>query len=194
MAAKTPQDEKLQSVDFDLFEAIAAIDRKDYGYWDRLTSEQQRKFVPYMMLHWISAVKGGGDIQSYYLCSTDYHANMHMFNEAVQTHPKLQWLMLCASSPGRGKQFHQWIPHLSNKISELREEAKPKEIREYLKKKYSRADDDTINSAAQEWVATQNRSVYLAKNYPHLKLDDIATLNAITSDQEIEQHRQDTTF
>ncbi len=51
--AKTPTDEKFEKQDFNLFEAIAAIDKKDYGYYDRLTPEQQRKFVPFMMLHWI---------------------------------------------------------------------------------------------------------------------------------------------
>ena len=50
---KTPVDEKFEKQDFNLFEAIAAIDKKDYGYYDRLTTEQQRKFVPFMMVHWI---------------------------------------------------------------------------------------------------------------------------------------------
>lgn len=190
MSAKTPQDEKLTGVDFDLFEAINAIDRKDYGYWDRLTPEAQRKWVPYMMLHWIATVKGKGGVVDYYLRSTDYHANKHMFNECVQNHPKLQWLMLCASSPGLGKQYHQWLPHLPAKVSTLREPAKLKEIRDYLQKLYN-ADAKTIEGIASEWMATQHRSVYLANACPHLKLDDIATLNAITSDQEIEQHRED---
>ena len=49
--AKTPTDEKFEKQDFNLFESIAAIDKKDYGYYDRLTSEQQRKFVPFMMYY-----------------------------------------------------------------------------------------------------------------------------------------------
>jgi hypothetical protein len=65
MATKAPVDEKFQNIDFDLFEALSALDRKDYGYLDRLTEEQQKKFVPYMMTHWMSAVKGGSDIQGY---------------------------------------------------------------------------------------------------------------------------------
>lgn len=56
--AKTPIDEKFEKIDFDLFEALAAIDRKDYGYYDRLTEEQQRKFSPYMMVRWMSSMKG----------------------------------------------------------------------------------------------------------------------------------------
>jgi len=186
---KKPSDEKLDGTDFNLFEAITAIDRKDYGYWDRLTSEQQRKFVPYMMIYWISTVKNSGAVASYYLRSTEYHANKHLFNEAVQQHPKLQWLMLCAASPGLGKQQHQWISHLSAKVTALKEAAKLKDVKEYLAKMYTKADDATITEAATSYVSGQRKSVYLAQHYPHLKLDDIATLNAITSDQEIQEHK-----
>jgi hypothetical protein len=45
-----PADEKLENQDFNLFEAIAALDKKDYGYYYRLTPEQQRKFVPFMLI------------------------------------------------------------------------------------------------------------------------------------------------
>ena len=119
MATKksTPVDEKFEAQDFNLFDSLTAMDKKDYGYYDRLTEEQQKKFVPYMMTHWMSAIKGSGDVQGYYLRSVDYHANKYLFNEHVQKHPKLQWYMLCASSPGLGKQFHQWIPHLGSKVT-----------------------------------------------------------------------------
>ena len=96
---KLSQDEKFEKIDFDLFDALAAIDRKDYSYYDRLTSEQQKKFVPFMLIHWVSAIKGNSELQSYYLQSTEYHANKYLFNESVQKNPKLQWLMLCAASP-----------------------------------------------------------------------------------------------
>ena len=35
---KTPADEKFEKQDFNLFEAIAAIDKKDYGYYKKNTS------------------------------------------------------------------------------------------------------------------------------------------------------------
>jgi hypothetical protein len=51
MATKTakvavPADEKLENQDFDLFEALAAIDKKDYHWFDNLSEAQQKKFVP----------------------------------------------------------------------------------------------------------------------------------------------------
>jgi len=188
---KVQADEKFENQDFDLFQALIAIDKKDYGYYDRLTVEQQKKFVPFMMLHWVSAVNGNKDIQSYYLQSTDYHANKYLFNENVQKHPKLQWLMLCAASPGVGKQFHQWIPHIKDKVAKLREKPKTKEIKEYYKKIYPRASDSDLTLLSEEYVDEHRKKMYLANKFPTLKFDEIETLSGIIADQDIEDYEQD---
>ena len=49
MATKTPIDEKFEKQDFNLFDALLALDKKDYVYIDKLNAEQQKKFVPYIM-------------------------------------------------------------------------------------------------------------------------------------------------
>ena len=193
MATKksTPIDEKFVAQDFDLFDALTAMDKKDYGYYDRLTEEQQKKFVPYMMTHWMSAIKGSGDVQGYYLRSVDYHANKHLFNEYVQKHPKLQWYMLCASSPGLGKQFHQWIPHLGSKVTSLKEPAKAKEIKEYYTKIYPKVDSDDIDEIAKVFVQEHKRKCYLAETYPNLKQSDIEVLSQLVTEEEIKQYEKD---
>lgn len=188
---KVQADEKFENQDFDLFQALIAIDKKDYGYYDRLTVEQQKKFVPFMMLHWVSAVNGGKDIQSYYLQSTDYHANKYLFNENVQKHPKLQWLMLCSASPGVGKQFHQWIPHLKDKVAKLREKPKTKEIKEYYKKIYPRASDSDLTLLSEGYVDEHRKKMYLANKFPTLKFDEIETLSGLITDQDIEDYEKD---
>jgi hypothetical protein len=191
MATKTPVDEKFEKVDFDLFDALAAMDKKDYGYYDKLTEEQQKKFVPYMMTHWMSAIKANAGLSSYYLMNTDHTANKHLFNEYVQKHPKLQWLMLCAASPGLGKQFHQWIPHLSGKIAQLKETPKEKDIRDYFTKIYPKTSDANLYAISEEFVTTQKKKVYLANEFPYLKIEDIETLAAITTDKDIVQYEKD---
>lgn len=183
--AKIPTDEKFEKQDFDLFEAITAIDNKDYGYYDRLTEEQKKRFVPYIMTMWISVVKGSGDLQSYYLQSTDYHANKYMFNENIIKHPKLQWQMLCAASPGLGKQFRQWLPHISSNVAKLKSLPKSKDIKEFYKKLYPKADDDSLSEIAELFVSTQKRKMYLAEKFPNLKIDEIEVLNNIVTDEEI---------
>lgn len=189
--AAVPTDEKLEKQDFDLFAALSALDKKDYFYLDSMTEEQQKKFVPYMMTHWMSAIKASGELQGYYLRSVDYHANKYMFNESVQKHPRLQWLMLCASSPGIGKQFHQWIPHMSAKVSTLAEPAKLKDVKEYYKKIYPKSDSEDIDAAAGVFVAEHKRKVHLSKLFPNLKQTDIETLNQIITDEDIKQYEKD---
>jgi len=187
---KLATDEKFEKQDFDLFEALVALDKKDYGYYDRLTEEQKKKFVPFMMLHWMSAVKGSKDIQQYYLQSVDYHANKYFFNEAIGKHPKLQWLMLCSASPGIGKQFHQWIPNIKDKVSKLKEPAKAKDIKDYYSKIY-KLDKEQLEQLSQAFVEEQKRKCYLAEMFPEMKIQDIEVLNAIVSEEEIKQYERD---
>lgn len=187
---KLSQDEKFEKIEFDLFEALAAIDRKDYSYYDRLMPEQQKKFVPFMLIHWVSAIKGSGDIQSYYLQSTEYHANMYLFNENIQKNPKLQWLMLCAASPGLGKQFHQWIPHIKERVAKLKEHAKSKDIKEYYKKIYPKSSSQDIDIVTQVFIDNHKKKMYLAEKFPELKFDEIELLSDLVTDKEIEDYEK----
>ena len=175
---KTPADEKFEKQDFNLFEAIAAIDKKDYGYYDRLTPEQQRKFVPFMMLHWISVVKGKRELSQYYLQSVDYHA-------------KLQWLMLCAASPGIGKQYHQWIPHIKAGVSKLKDTAKPKDIKDYYKKVYPKLTAGELTEIANAFCEQHKRKMYLADKFPELKFDEVELLSELVTDNEIEEYEKE---
>lgn len=187
--AKVSADLKFERQEFDLFQALEALDRKNYEYYSSLSEEQQRKFVPYMMLHWASAVKG--NLGQYYVMSTDIHANKYMFNERVQQHPELQWLMLCAVSPGRGKQFHQWIPHLSAKVGSLQEAVTVKTVSEYFAKIYPGTDATVIREAATEFATQQNHKQRLAQLFPDMKLADLEVLAQLVSATDIEQYEQD---
>lgn len=189
--ATTPADEKFEKQDFDLFEALNAIDKKDYDYFDRLTPEQQKKFVPFMMLHWMSAIKANEGLSRYYVMSAAEYANKYMFNENVMKHPKLQWLMLCSASPGLGKQFHQWIPHIKMNVSKLKETAKVKDVKEYFKKIYPKTSDSDLTELSQAFVENQKRKMYLAERFPNMKYDEIELLSDIITDQDIKQYEED---
>jgi uncharacterized protein YchJ len=143
------------------------------------------------MLHWMSTVKATGSVQGYYLMSTEYHANKYLFNEYIQKHPKLQWYMLCASSPELGKQFHQWLPHLSSKITQLKELAKEKDIREYFTKIYPKTDKESIAELTSAFVKANGKKYYLANKFPNLKQQDIETLSELITDEDILQYEQD---
>lgn len=187
----TPQDEKLEQQDFDLFKALDAIDSKNYDWYSKLTEEQKRKFVPYMMVHWASAIKARGMLGAYYVMSVDANANKYLFNEVIQGHPQLQWLMLCAASPGLGKQFHQWIPHLSDKMSQLKDRADAKSVKEYYAKIYPSASKDDIAEAADSYVTAQRHKFRLARLYPEMKLDEIELLSTLITEEQIDQYEKE---
>lgn len=191
MATKKPVDEQFDKQDFDLFEALNALDKKDYGFYDRLSPEQQKKFVPYMMLLWMSAIKGSEGLQRYYIMATNEYANKYYFNEYVQKHPKLQWLALCAASPGLGKQFHQWIPNIKERVSKLQEPAKIKDIKEYYKKIYPKASNDDIQAVSEAFVEQHKKKCYLASKFPNMKFDDIDLLTELVTDKDIEEYERD---
>jgi hypothetical protein len=188
--AAVPQDEKFENTDLDIFKVLEAIDKKDYGWYDRLTEEQQKKFVPYVITHWMSAIKANGMLGAYYVMSTDQNANKHLFNERVQQHPKLQWLMLCAASPGMGKQFHQWIPHLNAKLGELKSVATKKEVKDYFTKVFSGASQNDIDDAATQYVKDQQHKVRLAKMFPEMKISDIEALSKVVNEQDIDDYEK----
>jgi hypothetical protein len=186
-----PADEKLENQDFPLYNALLALDNKDYGYYDRLSEVQQQKFVPFMLIKYLSYIKGSGEIAGYYLRSTDYYANKYFFNENIMKNPKLQWLMLCAASPGLGKQFHPWMPQIKERVSILKEKAVLKDIKDYYTKIYPKADTESITEISKEFVKEQHKKAYLAELYPSMKIADIELLSQMVTDEEIEQYERD---
>ena len=88
---------------------LAAIDRKDYAFYDGLTPEHQKQVTPFLLNRYVSLVKGNSDLAAYYLMAGNQRVNSQYFELAK--HPKLVWQLLCTVSPGMGTQFHQWVGH-----------------------------------------------------------------------------------
>ena len=99
--------------------------------------------------------------------------------------------MLCAASPGMGKQFHQWIPSISGKVSKLQESPKLKDIKDYYKKIYPRANTEDIDEVSQVFVSNHKKKMYLAEQYPDMKFDDIEMLSELVTAEQIKQHEKD---
>lgn len=86
---------------------MAQFDGKNRDFYDELTDEERKKFSNYLMIRWGSSVHGSRELQEFYVIATNERLNKHFF--AVNRHPRLQWLMATAVSPGLGTQRHQWI-------------------------------------------------------------------------------------
>jgi len=86
------------------------FDRKNRDFYDQLTPDQQKKFSPYLMIRWGSAVEASADLQEYYLFSTNERLNHRFFAVNTSRHRKLQWLLATTVSPDVGALRHPWIP------------------------------------------------------------------------------------
>jgi hypothetical protein len=85
------------------------FDRKNRNFYNELTDEERKKFSPYLMIRWGSAVEGSKDLQEFYVIATNERLNKHFFAVNTTAHKKLQWLMATAVSPDMGTPRHVWI-------------------------------------------------------------------------------------
>lgn len=85
------------------------FDRKNRDFYDELTEEERKKFSPYLMIRWGSAVEGSRDLQEFYVISTNERLNKNFFAVNTSAHKKLQWLLATTVSPDLGSHRHPWI-------------------------------------------------------------------------------------
>ena len=115
------------------------LDAKNRDFYDELTPEERKKFSTFLMVRWGSSVDGSREIQEYYVQSTNHYLNKHFFT--MHRHPKLQWLMATAVSPGMGAQRHNWI-------APKKKEAGASAIKKQLRELYPHFKDDEIDLMA----------------------------------------------
>lgn len=87
-----------------LKDIMAAIDKKDRGFYNRLSNEQKKAFSAWMMMRYCSSVQGKEAAN--YIYMTNELVN-YQFSE-VSKHPELQWLLLSACGVGK-IQFHPYL-------------------------------------------------------------------------------------
>jgi hypothetical protein len=116
------------------------LDAKNRDFYDELTPEERKKFSTFLMVRWGSAVDGSREIQEYYVQSTNHYLNKHFFT--MHRHPKLQWLMATAASPGMGAMRHNWI-------APKKKEAGASAIKKQLRELYPHFKDDEIDLMAE---------------------------------------------
>ena len=116
------------------------LDAKNRDFFDELTPEERKKFSTFLMVRWGSDVNSSREIQEYYVQSTNHYLNKHFFT--MHRHPKLQWLMATAVSPGMGAMRHNWI-------APKKKEAGASAIKKQLRELYPHFKDDEIDLMAE---------------------------------------------
>lgn len=105
-----------------IFNVLSHLDEKDANYYDRLTEEEQKAFVPLITMKWLSGVSEARQI--YFINEL---VNPHVFTS--YTHPKLLFYLMSICGSGKAKR-HFWNKTLSRKTSNMPTVVKV--IREYF--------------------------------------------------------------
>lgn len=123
-----------------IFNEMRQLDSKNRKFYEELTDEEKKKFSNYLMIRWGATVQGETDLEQYYILSANATVNRHFFD--VNRHPKLQWLMATAVSPGIGNQKHGYPKfqpkkttdnQIKKELARLYPTAKPDDIEVYSK-------------------------------------------------------------
>jgi len=117
-----------------IFETLAAIDKRDFDYYNHLTDDEKKSFVPTVVLRWASGIKNGSEGElSLYLINE--YANFDWFS--ISNHPELQYKLLCSSGLGY-RQKHSWLaPPKQNRITN--------KLHDFLLQYYPNANDLELN-------------------------------------------------
>lgn len=96
----------------DIRNEMAQFDNKNRDFYDSLSDEEKKKFVPFLMIRWGSSVQGSTDLQHFYLVATNERLNKNFFAipaTVERNHKKLQWLVATTISPDMGPMRHNWL-------------------------------------------------------------------------------------
>ena len=83
---------------------MAAVDRKDYEYYSRLTDEQRKSLNLWMTQRYASSVQG--KYAGHYLVMINEFMNTNWSD--ISKHPELQWKLMCLAGVGKS-QFHPFV-------------------------------------------------------------------------------------
>jgi hypothetical protein len=91
----------------DIFSVLAAIDRRDKGYYNSLTEDERKSLAFLVVMRWVSSVSDKTGLADYHILMTNDIVNVGFWDLAK--HPELQWLLLTCVGSGQ-TQRHNWIP------------------------------------------------------------------------------------
>ena len=87
---------------------LAAIDLNGTSVWDELTDAQRKQVSFWLLNRYVSSIKGSRDDVELAIFKTNEYSNKN-WNVLGARHPKLQWLLLCASGNTGKIEYHPWI-------------------------------------------------------------------------------------
>jgi len=91
-----------------LNEMLLALDRRDKGWYSRLTDEQKKAFSPWLVMRYASSVDDVDFLQEHYLRHVNDFCNVDFSEISAKDHAELHWLTLQTAGVGK-KMIHSFI-------------------------------------------------------------------------------------
>ena len=97
----------------DLGKTLEAFDRRNYQYYEGLSDDLKKKFMPFVLMRFMSSAPNHGGAHEFFLQMTNFFVNKEFW--LLSKYPDFQHLLLCLCGTGT-KQFHKWIPNKQTKM------------------------------------------------------------------------------
>jgi hypothetical protein len=111
----------------DIKRELAAVDTRNYNFYNSLTDEEKKSFSPFVLMRYTSNITENQEIQEWYLEMTNELVNKHHWTLS-KNHKSLLWKLFAASGIG-GKYYHPYLAAgkkgKANKIEKLIAELYP---------------------------------------------------------------------
>ncbi len=91
----------------DIKRELAAVDLRNFDFYDKLTPEEKKEFSPYILMRYVSNVEGDRDIQEWFLEMTNELVNKNHW-DLSKNHKALLWKLFAATGAGV-KCYHPYL-------------------------------------------------------------------------------------
>lgn len=111
----------------DIKRELAAVDLRNYAFYDSLSDEEKKAFSPFILMRYTSNVQGDRDIQEWFLERTNELVNKNHW-VLSKNHKALLWKLFAGVGVGQ-PMYHQYLAagkkQKVNKIEKLLAEIYP---------------------------------------------------------------------
>jgi hypothetical protein len=91
----------------DIKRELAAVDLKNYEFYQKLDPDEQKAFSPYILMRYVSNVQGDADTQEWFLEMTNEMVNKNHWNLS-KDHKGLLWKLFASVGTG-ATAFHPYL-------------------------------------------------------------------------------------
>ena len=91
----------------DIKRELAAVDLRNYEFYDKLTPEEKKEFSPYILMRYTSNVDGDRDLQEWFIERTNELVNKDHW-VLSKNHKALLWKLFAGTGVGM-KTYHPYL-------------------------------------------------------------------------------------